>query len=240
MRTIVLLARQMVERLRYLHNKGYLHRDLKPENFVIGVGAKEGTVHLIDYGLSKRFLSRETGEHLPLKEHRKFVGVARYASLHSHQGLEQSRRDDLEAIGHILLYLLKGVLPWQGVVVAEGEELEHAIYQKKAAVSIAELCQDVPGKQAILILDEFAQYMNYCRGLEFVQQPDYDHLDSIFVTLQQKLDDPSTSLSIDWTHIKQVIFHSEVIAREGQEEVPTSVTQDLLREEAHRPRSPCC
>ena len=204
-RTVVQTARQMVARLRYLHEKQYLHRDLKPENFVIGVGAKEGVVHLIDYGLAKRFIVRDTGEHVPFKDHKKFVGVARYASLHAHQGLEQGRRDDLESVGHILLYLLKGALPWQGVVVAKDGELEQAIYHKKALVSIAELCQDVPGTLRSRPLDEFAQYMNYCRGLEFAQLPDYAYLDGLFLALQGKLDEPSASLSIDWTSLKQVL-----------------------------------
>ena len=79
-----------------------------------------------------------------MKTEKKFVGVARYASLNSHIGLEQGRRDDMEAIGLILLYLLKGSLPWQGIELKEGEELERAIYKKKESTSVSELCQDVP------------------------------------------------------------------------------------------------
>ena len=130
--------------MQYIHSKNYIHRDLKPENFLIGLGKKQGIVHLIDYGLAKTYVESETGEHIKLKKDKKFVGVARYASLNSHMGLEQGRRDDIESIGHILIYLLKGSLPWQGVDREKGEELERAIGRKKASTSIDELCRDLP------------------------------------------------------------------------------------------------
>ncbi len=129
--------------MRYLHGKNYIHRDLKPENFLMGLGKKEGILHLIDYGLAKKSVLPSDIRAQP-KLGRKFVGVARYASLNAHMGIEQGRRDDLESIGFILIYLMKGTLPWQGVEPKEGEGLERAIFRKKADTSLAELCKELP------------------------------------------------------------------------------------------------
>jgi len=127
--------------VHYIHSKNYIHRDLKPENFLIGLGKKEGLIHLIDYGLAKKVAAPS----IEPKAHKKFVGVARYASLNSHMGLEQGKRDDLESIGFILIYLLKGSLPWQGIEPKEGEDLERLIFKKKADTAVSELCKDLPG-----------------------------------------------------------------------------------------------
>eukprot|EP00830_Metopus_es_P007492 TRINITY_DN17119_c0_g1_i1.p1 TRINITY_DN17119_c0_g1~~TRINITY_DN17119_c0_g1_i1.p1 ORF type:complete len:216 (-),score=27.13 TRINITY_DN17119_c0_g1_i1:82-729(-) len=138
------LAKQMIHRLQCIHSKGYLHRDLKPENFVIGIGKKEGILHLIDYGLAKKYIETTTGEHIKYKEKKKFVGAARYASLSAHNGSEQGRKDDLEALAYIFIYLLKGSLPWQGIQEKSMDDLEAAIHKKKLTISATELCQDLP------------------------------------------------------------------------------------------------
>ena len=108
----------------------------------------------------------------------KFNGVARYSSLNSHMGIEKSRRDDLEAIGNILIYLIKGSLPWQKIKVMPGETIERAIYRRKLETSIHELCSGLP--------NEFKEYMKYCRKLEFSENPDYDYLMTLFENLQLK------------------------------------------------------
>ncbi len=131
--------------MKYVHGKGFIHRDLKPENFLIGLGKKENTVHLIDYGLAKRYRVAAAGQQLELRQTHKFVGAVRYASVNAHLRNELGRRDDLEAVGFILIYLLKGSLPWQGSAVCGGEELEEAVHKRKADTSLAELCKDIPG-----------------------------------------------------------------------------------------------
>ena len=115
---------------------------------MIGLGQKESTVHLIDYGLSKKCASIS---HTEAKGKTKFVGAVRYASLNAHKKLEQGRRDDLESIGLILIYLHKGSLPWQGVVARNPDELEKAVYSKKVAVSVIELCKELPGTRVNFI-----------------------------------------------------------------------------------------
>ena len=104
---------QIVDRLRDLHGRTYLHRDLKPENILVGTGKKSHTFYLIDFGLAKRYICPKTGNHIPKKLDKGMIGSMDYMSLNAHMGLEQSRRDDLESLGYIMIYLLNGgKLPW--------------------------------------------------------------------------------------------------------------------------------
>lgn len=112
LKTVVILGEQMVQRLEYLHNNHFIHRDMKPDNFLVGVGKKEYMLYMIDFGLAKRYRDPKTGEHIPYRDNKSLTGTARYASVNTHLGIEQSRRDDLESICYILIYFLKGTLPW--------------------------------------------------------------------------------------------------------------------------------
>jgi serine/threonine protein kinase len=113
LKTVCLLGIQMLSRIEFLHEKGFIHRDIKPENFVIGLNDKSSTVYVIDFGLAKRYKDKNTGQHIPYRENRHLIGTARYASLNAHLGIEQSRRDDIESIGYVIIYFLAGRLPWQ-------------------------------------------------------------------------------------------------------------------------------
>lgn len=101
----------MIERVEYLHKRHFLHRDIKPDNFMMGIDKKKHKVYLIDFGLAKRYLRRD-GKHIPYKDGKDLTGTARYASINTHAGVEQGRRDDLESLGYVLLYFLRGKLPW--------------------------------------------------------------------------------------------------------------------------------
>ena len=115
LKTVLLLAVQIIQRIEVLHSKNYLHRDVKPENFLIGLHQESNTLYLIDFGLSKKYCYSKTKQHQPYRENRMIVGTARYSSINTHAGIEQSRRDDLESIGYLLLYLLRGSVPWQSI-----------------------------------------------------------------------------------------------------------------------------
>ena len=169
LKTVCMLADQMISRLQHLHAARFLHRDIKPDNFLVGRGPFSSVVYLIDMGLSKRF-RRSGGTHIPLIEGKNLTGTARYASLYTHQGLEQSRRDDMEALGYVLIYFLRGKLPWQGLRDS-GDKYEK-ISQCKSETSLEQLCGELP--------HEVLQYMRHCRSLAFEEAPDYRHLRQLF------------------------------------------------------------
>merc|ERR1712032_678612 len=130
------LADQMIKRVEYMHSKNILHRDIKPDNFLIGLGRKANQVHIIDFGLAKKYRDSRTQQHIPYRENKSLTGTARYASVNTHLGIEQSRRDDLEAIGYVLLYFFRGSLPWQGIKANSKKEKYEKIMEKKITTEV--------------------------------------------------------------------------------------------------------
>eukprot|EP00930_Biecheleria_cincta_P101079 TRINITY_DN9270_c0_g1_i2.p1 TRINITY_DN9270_c0_g1~~TRINITY_DN9270_c0_g1_i2.p1 ORF type:complete len:336 (+),score=51.25 TRINITY_DN9270_c0_g1_i2:74-1081(+) len=168
LKTTLILADQMLTRVEYIHARNIIHRDLKPANFAIGLGKKVNRIHVIDFGLSKQFMFAGSQQHATEKENNGLIGTARYASVNAHQGLQQSRRDDLEAVGYILVYFLCGSLPWQGVTVKSKKVQLEQIKAMKTFMPPQVLCKNIPS--------EFAAYFDYCRSLRFEETPDYAHL----------------------------------------------------------------
>lgn len=168
LKTVLMLADQMINRIEYVHSKNFIHRDIKPDNFLIGMGRKANQVHIIDFGLAKKYKDSKTQQHIPYREGKNLTGTARYASLNTHLGLEQSRRDDLESIGYVLLYFLRGSLPWQGLKAKGKMEKYEKIMEMKSKTSVETLCQHVAA--------EFITYLNSCRSLRFEDRPDYAYL----------------------------------------------------------------
>ena len=171
-KTIFQIGYQMIERIEYIHSKGYIHRDIKPGNFVIGKGDKNKIIYIIDFGLSKRYIDKNTNNHIPYKEGKGLTGTARYVSLFTHYGIEQSRRDDIEGIAYNLIYLAKGKLPWQGVKTKNKKEKHKKIMESKLSFTPNILCKDLP--------DEFENLLKYSRELEFEERPDYKNIKLMF------------------------------------------------------------
>ena len=167
------LGLQMIEILEFIHNKHIIHRDIKPDNFVMGRGEKKKFLYLLDFGLAKKYRSSTTLNHYPMVKKKNLTGTARYASINALNGLTQSRRDDLEAVGYVLMYFLRGKLPWQGLHVKNKEDRYHKIMEIKMETTPYQLCCDFP--------PEFEKYVEYTRNLEYEQDPDYEFLKNLFL-----------------------------------------------------------
>ncbi|XP_039018717.1 casein kinase 1-like protein 1 isoform X2 [Hibiscus syriacus] len=172
LKSVLMLADQMINRVEFFHSKAFLHRDIKPDNFLMGLGRHANQVYIIDYGLAKKYRDNSTHQHIPYRENKNLTGTARYASMNTHLGIEQSRRDDLESLGFVLMYFLRGSLPWQGLKAGNKKQKYEKISEKKVSTSIEVLCRGYP--------TEFASYFHYCRSLRFDDKPDYAYLKRIF------------------------------------------------------------
>lgn len=172
LKTTLMLADQMISRLEFIHSKGVIHRDIKPDNFLMGTGRKGHHVYLIDFGLAKKYRDARSYQHIPYREGKSLTGTARYCSVNTHLGVEQSRRDDMEGVGYILMYFLRGSLPWQGLRAHTRGEKYTRISDRKQNVTVEALTKGFPA--------EFGAYLNYIRSLRFEDKPDYGYLKRLF------------------------------------------------------------
>lgn len=168
LKTTVMLGDQMINRLEYMHSKCSIHRDVKPDNFVMGLGCQAHLVYIIDFGLAKRYRNQKTLQHHAYGEKSSLTGTARYASINTHLNIEQSRRDDLESVAYVLLYFIRGGLPWQGLKANSKKEKYQKILERKMSMPIQQMCGSAPA--------EFGTFLQYCRKLKFEEQPDYNFL----------------------------------------------------------------
>ncbi|KAJ3439720.1 casein kinase i-like protein [Anaeramoeba flamelloides] len=165
LKTVLMIADQILCRLEQVHSKSFVYRDIKPENFVIGRENQKNQIFIIDFGLSKLYRDFWTHKSNRYRNKRDLVGTVRYSSINTHLGIEQSRRDDLESLGYMLIYFLRGRLPWQGMIASNNKERNEKICDKKVVTPLRVLCDGIP--------IEFQQYLDYCKNLSYEDQPNY-------------------------------------------------------------------
>ena len=207
-KTVAILGYQMVNILQYIHDRHIIHRDIKPDNFVMGAQEDNAKLYILDFGLAKKYRSSRTLVQYPYVKKKKLTGTARYASIHALEAYEQSRRDDLESVGYVLMYFLRGNLPWQGLKVRSKEDRYKKILEKKKETSSQDLCKDFP--------HEFFEYVDYSKNLEYEENPDYDFLRQKFLDVLKGLNEEMDYI-YDWTTKSDLKIRRNKKSRENSE-----------------------
>ena len=192
---ICLIGIQIIERIQWVHSCKIVHRDIKPENFLIGLSDPH-ILYLIDFGLSKKYQSTKTGRHIKITDLKKFIGSIIFSSVNSLRLREQSRRDDLESIGYMLIYLMRGNLPWQQVKVDNKKDNYLKVAQMKNDIRPEKLCENLP--------IEFAHYLRYVKNLKFEEEPNYQYLRNLFVQMMRKQGFEETNCFFSWVNLNNI------------------------------------
>ena len=177
-RCICNIAYQLICILEEIHNNNIIHRDIKPANIAIGLEDKKKYLYLLDFGLSKKYRSSTTKKHNPFTQNNKLIGNARYSSINALEGGTQSRRDDLESLGYLIIFLLVGKLPWQGKVSHSKEDKYYKIREIKRQTSAQKLCEGLPS--------QIEEYVKYTRNLQYESNPNYNYLKNLFLNILKK------------------------------------------------------
>ncbi|ORY95744.1 kinase-like domain-containing protein [Syncephalastrum racemosum] len=190
-KTVAMLAKQMLSRVQTIHEKNLIYRDIKPDNFLIGKPDTKmaNNIFVVDFGMAKLYRDPKTKQHIPYRERKSLSGTARYMSINTHLGREQSRRDDLESLGHVFMYFLRGSLPWQGLKAATNKQKYEKIGEKKQSTAVKDLCEGFP--------EEFSIYLQYVRKLGFDETPDYDFMRGLFTKVIRDMGDTEDGV-YDW------------------------------------------
>ena len=193
MKDICMIAIQIMERIEYIHNKNIIHLDIKPANFLVG-NPDDSVIYLIDYGVSKKYRSSIKGKHIMLLKKNKFKGTLNFSSINSMEGYESSRRDDLISIGYMLIFLIKGELPWSKIKYGTSASERYIKFLNlKKNTTNEELCKNLPS--------EFCDYIKYVKSLKFQEEPNYLYLKNLFIKVLDKMQE-TNDLCFSWRKIK--------------------------------------
>ncbi|CAD8203817.1 unnamed protein product [Paramecium octaurelia] len=215
-KTTIQLGIQIVHVLERIHNKGVVHRDLKPENILFGIEDESSKIYVVDFGISKIYLDAQ-GNILPFRDNASFIGTTRYASIAAHKGHELSRKDDIESLIYVLLYFMKGQLPWQNMQNVSDEERTVKVGEMKMNMDPRELCQDVP--------PEFANILEHLRQLQYSSEPNYYFVRN---QLEKAAENQGIKLDniYDWDQKQQMKISQNI---ENHDNLQRSTTQQQLQ-----------
>ena len=192
MKDMCMAAIQIIDRIKYIHSKNFIHQDIKPENFLVG-NPNTSLIYIIDFGFSKKYRSSRTNKHIKFAINKVFKGSFNFSSINSMKGIESTRRDDLESIGYMLIYLINGKLPWSDYLNKEIGERFKIIYNIKRNISNEVLCKGLP--------NEMIEYMNYVKSLKFDEEPNYKELKQLFISILDNMNE-KYDLNFSWSKKK--------------------------------------
>jgi len=201
LKTVLMLGIEIVNILKAVHEHGVLHRDIKPANFVISRENKGRGIYVLDFGLSVMY-RKDDGSHATYRTGCRRCGTARYSSINTHQRVRQSRRDDLEAAGYVLLLFLKD-LPWKQKKGETPEKKWTRILEEKQRWSPRDLVErQTSRKEAIptSIGDLFERYFDYCKSLKYSEEPNYAFLVKLFTEALEE-QDKTIDFMYDWVQL---------------------------------------
>jgi len=179
LKDMIMAGLQIINRIEFIHSKNILHLDIKPNNFLVG-NPDNSLIYIIDFGFAKKYRSSRTGKHVKFSKNSYFAGNLKYSSINTMKGIMPSRRDDLESIGYMLIYLYRQKLPWDKIICKNKIEFSQKIFDIKKIIPLKLLCEDLP--------KEMVEYMKYIRGLKFEEEPNYNYLTNILETILEKMD----------------------------------------------------
>ena len=167
------LSYQMIQILEFIHKKFYIHRDIKPENFLMGIGSNNKFLYIIDLGFAQLYRDPNSLRHIPRTKKQGMTGTSRFASINTLSGYTQSRKDDLESLVYVIIYLSKGTLPWAHIKSDNKKDLYNKILNSKMQTTPEILCQGLP--------KQFEEFVKYIKAMTFEQEPDYFYLKNLFI-----------------------------------------------------------
>ena len=211
-----MFAIQALERVEYVHSKNYLHRDIKPANFLVG-NPDQSQIYLIDFGNARKYRSSRTGKHLPFSRNYKIYGTTIFLSLNVLKGIEQTRKDELESLGLVIIYLYKGYLPWSNYKFKDIFQALEKIKAIKENLSMKQLCHGLP--------IEMFKYMNYIKNMNFEDTPDYRYLQSLFLNILKKIGEKN-DLFFSW--VDKSIVPKKLTSRSNSRSIQ-KLYNDILR-----------
>ena len=211
-----MFAIQALERVEYVHSKNYLHRDIKPANFLVG-NPDQSQIYLIDFGNARKYRSSRTGKHLPFSRNYKIYGTTIFLSLNVLKGIEQTRKDELESLGLVIIYLYKGYLPWSNYKFKDIFQALEKIKAIKENLSMKQLCHGLP--------IEMFEYMNYIKNMSFEDTPDYRYLQSLFLNILKKIGEKN-DLFFSW--VDKSIVPKKLTSRSNSRSIQ-KLYNDILR-----------